>query len=729
MPKFPDAIENEFEIPEIPEMPEFPEIPTAEALKTRYFGFNGVHSPTGNYSTSFTDMTVSTILGDLTFTRTYNSQNYNVSNVGKGFTFSYDMKLKIQGDNICIIMPNGARSNFRLENGEYTALDSRGILRAEGDEYILETLDQMRYGFDSLGHITYAEDCKGNRITIVTNANDGRILSISDPTGISVSFGYENGKLTEIVDNQSGRIVTYHYNGDLMDYSYDSSCMQTTYSYTPDGFLEEVWDNTGRRLLYLTYDDTAILDGKIHTVTDVTGNCFMYTYDEINMQTTITDRNGRSTVEGYGYDLAVSWSKNALGLTERVTYSQVDGQNKYNEVESSTDMYGNTTKYERDSRGNVIKITYPDGSVESFGFDSLNNMTSHTDRSNDTTWYVYDGYYLQKEVRPLDGVSSYSETANQDNYAIMKYIYDPNAVKKGSVCAIYNELNDAYNYMAFEYNEIGEISCETRFIDGTPYSTQYFYDDLHRLTRQIDPDGTVTEYVYNLAGEIAHTTVTNGNTVSVSRTVYDELGRKVQEIGPVEYRFEYDYIVSDSITGGSYSDTNAGTTYHYNNEGFVDWQRDSLGAYTYFEYDDYGNTTKQMLANGSYSTYEYDVMNRETRESFYDHTSRRENVLKETNYSIERRNSVISTTIYLDEGLSSTSVEKYNFESNLVEEVGANGSRYVYTYAPGGRLMSENHAGISKLSYQYYPFGNVKSQISKFDNTGYSETYFEYDKA
>ena len=273
LPKFPDAIENEFEIPEIPEMPEFPEIPTAEALKTRYFGFNGVHSPTGNYSTSFTDMTVSTILGDLTFTRTYNSQNYNVSNVGKGFTFSYDMKLKIQGDNICIIMPNGARSNFRLENGEYTALDSRGILRAEGDEYILETLDQMRYGFDSLGHITYAEDCKGNRITIVTNANDGRILSISDPTGISVSFGYENGKLTEIVDNQSGRIVTYHYNGDLMDYSYDSSCMQTTYSYTPDGFLEEVWDNTGRRLLYLTYDDTAILDGKIHTVTDVTGNC------------------------------------------------------------------------------------------------------------------------------------------------------------------------------------------------------------------------------------------------------------------------------------------------------------------------------------------------------------------------------------------------------------------------------------------------------------------------
>ena len=727
--RFPDALENEFEIPEMPEMPEMPEIPTTEDLKTRYFGFNGVYSPTGNYSTSFTDMTVPTILGDLTFTRTYNSLDYKVSNVGKGFTFSYDMKMEFQGNIVSIIMPNGSRSSFKLENGVYTALDSRGMLRMEDGEYILETLDQMRYIFNSSGHIQYVEDCKGNRVTITTDANDGRILSISDPTGVSVSFGYADGKLIEITDNQSGRSVTYHYNGDLMAYSYDASRMQTTYSYTPDGFLEEVWDNTGRRLLYLTYDNTVAFGGKIHEVTDVTGNHFTYTYDEINMQTTITDRNGRSTVQGYGYDLAVSWTRNELGLTERVTYSQVDGQNKYNEVESSTDIYGNTTTYERDSKGNVIKITYPDGSVEQFGFDSLNNMISHTDRNNDTTWYVYDGYYLQKEIQPLDGVSGYSEAADQDNYAIMEYIYDSNSVKKGSVQKIYNQLNDAYNYTEYAYNEIGEIACETRYIDGTAYSTQYFYDNVHRLTKQIDPDGTVTEYVYNLAGQIVRTTVTNGGTVSVSRTVYDELGRKIQEIGPVQYQPEYDYIAPDTITGGSYSDANAGTTYHYNNEGFVDWQRDALGAYTYFEYDDYGNTTKQTLANGSYSRFEYDVMNRKTSESFYDHTRQKENILKVIGYGIEGRNTVISTTTYLDAGLSSTSVEKYNFESNLVEEIGANGARYIYTYAPGGRLMSESHAGIFKISYQYYPFGNVKSQISRFDKTGNSETYFEYDKA
>ena len=728
-PAFPETLENEFEVPEMPEMPEMPEIPTVEELKSRYFGLNGVHTPTGNYSTSFTDMTVPTILGDLAFTRTYNSLDYKVSNVGKGFSFSYNMKMEFQNDTISIIMPNGSMSNFKLENGVYTALDSRGILSEEDDGYILETLDQIRYGFDSYGHIKYVEDCKGNRITIITDANDGRIMSISDPTGVSVSFEYVNNKLTGIIDNKTSRIVTYHYNGDLMDYSYDSSRMKTTYSYTPDGFLEEVCDNIGRRLLYLTYDNTVAFGGKIHEVTDVTGNQFTYTYDEINMQTTITDRNGRSTTQGYGYDLAVSWTRNELGLTERVTYLMIDGQNKYNEVESSTDMYGNTTKYERDSKGNVIKIKYPDGSVENFDYDLLNNMISHTDRNNDTTWYVYDGYYLQKEIQPLDGVSAYSTEADQNNYAIMEYIYDLNAVKKGSVQKIYNQLNDANNYTEYEYNEIGEISCETRFIDGTAYNTQYFYDNVHRLTKQIDPDGTVTEYVYNLAGQIVRTIVTNGSVVSVNRTVYDELGRKIQEIGPVQYHSEYDYIEPDTITGGSYSDSNAGTIYHYNNEGFVDWQRDALGAYTYFEYDDYGNVIKQTLANGSYSRYEYDVMDRKTSESFYDHTNHTENVLKEIRYGLEGRNTVIETTINLDTNLSSTSIEKYNFESNLVEETGSNGARYIYTYAPGGRLMSEIHAGISKISYQYYPFGNIKSQISKFDNTGYSETYFEYDKA
>lgn len=458
LPKFPDALENELEIPEMPEMPEMPEIPTVEDLKTRYFGFNGVYSPTGNYSTSFTDMTVPTILGDLTFTRTYNSLDYKISNVGKGFTFSYDMKMEFLKDTISIIMPNGSRSNFKLENGEYTALDSRGRLYSDDDGYILETLDQMRYGFDSSGHIKYAEDCKGNRITIVTDANDGRILSISDPTGASVSFEYADGKLIGITDNKSGRTVTYHYNGDLMDYSYDSSRLKTTYSYTQDGFLEEVWDNTGRRLLYLTYDNTVPFGGKIHEVTDVTGNQFTYTYDEINMQTTITDRNGRSTVQGYGYD-----------LNNRLICETKDGL---------------TISYSYDNNGNMLGKS--DGtSVVTQTFDVLNRMTAYTDGET-TASYTYNPDNMRRS-KTVTGVKTEHIWVGSEivlditGNSVVSYM---NGIKSNYGWYVYNAHGDVVQLCddngvvtkSYDYDPYGNQLTEVDALDKNPYrySGEYY---------------------------------------------------------------------------------------------------------------------------------------------------------------------------------------------------------------------------------------------------------------
>lgn len=568
------------EFPEFSEMPGTPEMPTAQSLKTRYFGFSGVHSPTGNYSAPFTDMTVPTVLGDLTFTRTYNSLNYEVSNVGKGFSFSYDMKVITENGNKCVILPNGSRWNFAESNGVFTALDSRGVLKRENGNYILETLEKMRYVLNSAGYIMYVEDFTGNRITITTGI-DGRIESLSDSSGALVTFEYSGDKLTSVTDKKSDRNAVYHYNGNLLDYAIDSAGMRTDYSYTSDGFLLGVTDHIGRSVLSISYmpnSENYGYGGKVHTVTDVTGNTRTYTYDEDNMRTIITDSNGRSTTEGYGYDLAVSSSTNELGLTTRVNYLMIDGQNKFNEVESSTDMYGNTTKYDRDNKGHITKITYPDNSTEKFTFDSLGNMISKTDRNGAITWYIYEGYYLVKEIRPLDGVSAYSTSANQDNYAITEFTYD--AVKKGSVNTVCSPTGDANNYIRYTYNAMGEISAETRYVNGIGYTTHYFYDNVHRITKQISPDGTQTEYEYNFAGQITKSTVTSpdGNIVLVNRMEYDELGRKIKDISPI----------------------GAETKYYYNYAGFVDYQTDAIGNTTCFEYDFYGNITKQILANGSY---------------------------------------------------------------------------------------------------------------------------------
>jgi YD repeat-containing protein len=330
-------------------------VPLADQIKVRYFGTAGIHSPTGNYSQSFTDMTVRTVLGDLMFTRTYNSLNSEASNVGKGFTFSYNMRIVADSGKTYVMLPNGSVWTFEESGGSYTALDSRGVLTRQGGDYALETLDQMRYVFDSSGHIKYVEDFKGNRVTITTGQN-GRITALSDPTGASVSFAYNSGgKLAGITDNASGRTVSYAYSGDLLTHVTDAAGMATAYTYA-NGLLSSIDDNIGRRVLTLTYLNA---EGKVHTVTDATGNTRTYSYDPLNMRTGITDSNGRTTYEGYSLDYAVTTSTDALGRTSSVRYLLVNGKNKYNEVQSATDIHGNTTYYERDAKATSLKSRTP----------------------------------------------------------------------------------------------------------------------------------------------------------------------------------------------------------------------------------------------------------------------------------------------------------------------------------------------------------------------------------
>jgi RHS repeat-associated protein len=680
-------------------------LPVVEQIKTRFFGISGIHSPTGNYSQSFTDMTVPTVLGDLTFTRTYNSLNSNVSNVGRGFSFSYDMNIVIDGNMRYVMLPNGSVWTFEGNGSTFIAKDSRGTLRRQGSDYILETLDQMRYVFNSSGHIRYVEDFKGNRVTINTGAN-GRITSLTDPSGASVTFGYTGNQLTRITDNKSGRTVSYTYNGNLLTQVTDAAGMTTAYSYT-NNLLTGINDNSGRRVLTLTYLNS---EGKVHTVTDVTGNTRTYSYDPINMRTGITDSNGRTTYEGYGFDYAVTTSTNELGLTTRVSYLLINGENLYNEVQSATDMYGNTTRYDRDSRGNIIRITYPDGSAESFTFDLNNNRTSYTDRTGAVTWYIYDGFNLTREVRPLDGVSAYSTSANQNNYAITTFTYYPNnqTTRNGSVRTVTPPTGDVNNYILYEYNSYGEISAMTRYINGVPFTTNYIYDTSHRITRQTNPDRTRTDYVYNQAGQVVKATVTSpcGNIVSVSENVYDNLGRVIREITP----------------------TGSTTHYFYNTAGFVSQQIDPLGNSTFFEYDFYGNVTKQTLANGSYNLVTYDALNRKLTESFYDSVTGRLTLLEETCYSSVNRSPIVTSTIHIDNNLSATTVERYSFEGNLLERTTPNGARFTYTYV-NGRLMNENIGFLSSVNYEYDAWGNVTRTLSSFNSSSQAETLFTYDRA
>lgn len=95
----------------------------------RYYGIDGVYTPTGNYSEASDDMFVQTVLGEIAISRNYNSlQACKQSIIGKGFHLNYGMRVITKDDSIKVIMPNSSHWMFRKLSEEYEMIDNKGRL-------------------------------------------------------------------------------------------------------------------------------------------------------------------------------------------------------------------------------------------------------------------------------------------------------------------------------------------------------------------------------------------------------------------------------------------------------------------------------------------------------------------------------------------------------------------------------------------------------------------------
>ncbi len=157
----------------------------------RYYGIDGVYAPTGNYAETSSDMSVQTVLGDISVSRTYNSLNANKqTTIGKGFDLNYGMRVEAKSKYVRVIMPNSSRWNFENDGcGGYVSLGNKGTLTYENNKYKLVTIDMTEYGFDTNGYLAYIRDYQGNQINITTDSN-GKVQKITDSNGAFIRFSY-----------------------------------------------------------------------------------------------------------------------------------------------------------------------------------------------------------------------------------------------------------------------------------------------------------------------------------------------------------------------------------------------------------------------------------------------------------------------------------------------------------------------------------------------------------
>ena len=316
----------------------------------------------GNYTRSFTDMTVAAPGFDIQFTRTYNSLNTKSTLMGKGWTFGYECRVKnaeysyvdLTGKTVTgtipsvviVNLPDGSTQSFNVKKGgTYVAADSRNTLTKENGTYKLTTKTQENYYFNADGYLVKMEDKNGNKVDIEVDSS-GKITGIKDQLGRHYTITYENNMIKSIKEDGSQITVVYGYeNGRLVSVK-DPAGNYTYYTYSTNGLLSSIQDAAHKPVETVVYYQTTDDKDKINKLTNSTGNTDTYVYDNVNRKITITDSKNNYTVKWYDDSYNVTTMRDKEGRITAYEYNQ------YSEIKSETDRNNNTTQYERDSKGN-----------------------------------------------------------------------------------------------------------------------------------------------------------------------------------------------------------------------------------------------------------------------------------------------------------------------------------------------------------------------------------------
>ena len=732
---------------------------------------DGVHIATGNYTKSFTDLSIESPGVQSDFIRTYNSTSNEEGSFGIGWDFNIDVSkiVKPAAGYYQVVLPDGSNTTFK-DNGKggFECLNAHSTMTKSGNEYTITNAEQSKYHFNTNGELDWVKDAEGNVLTISSMTNNQRI--VTDSTGRTYTITYngnkEHSRITSIEDTAAGRVVTYAYNGDFQLVSATSVSGGTeSYEYDGKGRLCKITNCYDEMTDQIVYND----NGSVNWLTNASGLKQVYTYDKTQKQTGLKEYDGDTLVKTYtyNYDEKYAVKTNTVetdGQTyevDKITYTMVDGENKYDEMSESVDIMGNTTKYERDTNGNVIKTINADGTYTLANYNDKNSVIAEVDESGNATIKAYDsnGTRLLKEATSLHPLSqtdintvtadnfdpvkylaaneaSYAITSHEyyaDSYVsgiaglirattdpegnVTEYDYYKDGVGKGLVKSkTLKDGNTVVNTVSYEYNAQLQVSKETTSFDISKnlYSVkEYEYDKFNNVTVTRDY-GT-------------------GSTPATTVAEYDLLSRKTAEYAP------------------NYSaDKSHGSLTTYYPDGNKKSETDAEGNVTSYVYDAYGQVIKKTNPDGTMNLTAYDGLQREKATYFLGSENGTKQILTKTSYEFAGYNfdiySALDTsashsckglkttkTTYITENKQvisetltdikeHTIYEKTNGETKRTSAYYANGQLARQTDALGN-ITKYEYGYLNKVTKTYTPF-NTKSNGS----VNYSVTENQYDK-
>ena len=562
--------------------------------------------------------------------------------------------------------------------------------------------------------------------------------------------------------------------GHTTQYSnYNSAGLPKTINY-PDGTVDQISYDAGYRILTKSHGNSSTsitsannlydLIGQLKSSTDADGKTTLYEYDSIGRLTKTTQPNGNIEQNIYhpnnviyvkqlmapsGYLFETQWQD--LDASGRVTYIRPGSENRL------------WTSLAFDGNGNVTMSRTAAGIINTWSYDALNRVVSHTDGNGHTDTKEYDGVGNQTKTLDAKGSGSIRTFVNQQqlnteynsdsNNKSYSYDLDNNLTTRGHNerqcnfgrsdqlgrnenlnCSISSSSNpdllvsEAYTYDQSVNGNLDQVTSNqpgsnpvSGFKLGT--DTSYNYDIYHRVIGKTQINNTPAKwgyassqlknkYTYSNAGRLNNITYPSGNSVDYN---YDSSGTLNNiKLNGQAVASNISFDGANRLRSFNWGSTTATFNLGIIESGLTTFVRstNSSGAYVFYadySHDNDGRLTTQAYL-GANATYTYDNASQLTNETLLNGSS-----VQYTYDNNGNRSTLRSTG---NTGFGFTSADYTYYGNHLT----------AWSKSGGSQLLSLTGQGEVNSTYKgsaTYDYAGHRRMESPLPNTG--SMYFDYN--
>ena len=583
---------------------------------------------------------------------------------------------------------NGYRTDISYRNDRTfaTVSDTGGNVTRERNA-LAQDLDRSYGVFDQLAT---EKDRRGTTTTISYYTAAGVCAVIGKPKDITFSTlnGVPNVKQksycwnadatlqssTEYLDTSGARkrITSYAYEAgssglNVSDITISATgsaqTIHTQFSYDPK--------HLGRKLTQTLYRRHSAADPTLVALTTT------YLYDQLDRIIRETDPIGNEVETVYDANNKIAQVIGRYKRPDGSYDSRILSNRVYDAADrlvSDTDQLGHANTYTYDGMGNLLTERNATGNTVRYEYDGMGRPTAAIDGNGRKTITTYD-------------LAGYALSVTNANGETIKTSYD--ALGRPSA------ITDALGFQtSMTYDANGNLTSITdanaKATAGTPgkqptntagATVTKTYDELSRVTAELDANNKTTAYTYDLLGN--RLTVADALN-HVTTFVYDDLGRLVTTKDPL-IEASADWV----------------TTYSYDEAGNLLTKTDRRGQVTTYTYDNLNRVILVQYADGSVDTHSYDIYGSRTKLA---------NADVEYNFGFDAKNRLTSKTDVRGSTTKSLSWT-YDASDHIHTKTGYDQEQTTYVYDGTQRLVALQNPGYLQVSYQYDPAGRPLNRI------------------